>query len=191
MAILVLWSSPDLDGITAHAKNHLIEGILSSGKEVQEIHLNRKIINTCLACGKAGYGKCRTDGRCVLKDDLDEIYQSMCDAEAIAFITPVYWHDMSENFKALLDRIRRCETSKNHFLRDKRYMLITCAGGFGLGVTDALVHMETTLSHMGMKALDRIPIVRFNQEYMISAIRDAGRNFAEQYKDFRFDGFTW
>lgn len=42
--------------------------------------------------------------------------------------------------------------------------------------------------HMGMKALDRISVVRFNRSYMVPALKEAGRMLAEHYSDFRFDG---
>ncbi|MDL2234052.1 flavodoxin family protein [Ruminococcaceae bacterium OttesenSCG-928-L11] len=191
MAIVVIWASPDKEGLTASAKNNAIEGIHKAGREVKEIHLNQKKIQSCLACGKGGYVKCLEKGNCILNDDFDSIYTALCQAETIVFITPVYWHDLSENFKALFDRLRRCETAHNGFLKEKRYLAVACAGGYGLGVTDCLVHMETTLSHMGMKALDRIPVVRFNQAYMIPAIREAAYSLALFHNEFSFDDFKF
>lgn len=54
-------------------------------------------------------GLCRSEGRCVINDDFSEDYQRLVSAEAIVWITPVYWHDLAENLKAFLDRLRRCE----------------------------------------------------------------------------------
>lgn len=190
MSILILWASPDLNGLTAAAKNSIIEGIKSEGTNVKEIHLNEKNIKNCLACGKNGYGTCFSKGKCSIKDDMQEIYDEMIKASAIVFITPVYWHDLSENFKALLDRIRRMETSKNGYLKGKRYLAIACAGGYGSGTVETLSHLEQILGHMGMRALDRIPIVRFNKNYMIPTLKEAGKEFAKHYLDFRFDDFN-
>ena len=53
--------------------------------------------------------------------------------DRIVLITPVYWHDLAENLKCLLDRMRRCETDHNYHLQGKQCMLIACAGGTGLG----------------------------------------------------------
>lgn len=36
MSILVVWSSPNTDGLTAAAKNKVIKGILAAGKEAGE-----------------------------------------------------------------------------------------------------------------------------------------------------------
>lgn len=42
MKILVLWSSPNKDGLTAPAKDSMIAGMVAGGAEVEEIHLNRQ-----------------------------------------------------------------------------------------------------------------------------------------------------
>lgn len=81
MNIMVIWSSPNEQGLTAAAK-----------------------------------------------DDFQKLYDDMAVADGLIFITPVYWHDMSENLKCFLDRLRRCETAHNHKLKGKICILIACAG---------------------------------------------------------------
>ena len=49
MAVLLLWSSPNTDGLTAAAKEHLAAGLRKGGAEVQEVHLNRQKIEHCRA----------------------------------------------------------------------------------------------------------------------------------------------
>ena len=177
MAFLVVWSSPNTDGLTAASKDQVIAGIRAAGKEVEEIHLNRKKIELCAACGN-GWGTCISKGCCVKKDDFQEIYDAFREAEGIILVTPVYWGDLSENLKALLDRIRRCEPFTNHWLNGKRCLLVACAGGSGNGTISCLDRMETTMRHMGVQALDRLPITRFSREYMLPAMRAAGEQFA-------------
>ena len=191
MSILVIWSSPDKDGLTAAAKDAVAAGVRAAGVQVEEAQLNEMSVKGCLACGKGGYGACLSKGTCSIRDDLQDVYDAMRYAEALAFVTPVYWHDLPENLKALLDRIRRMETSKNGYLQGKRYLAVACAGGYGLGATDALVRLEQTLGHMGMRALDRIPVVRFNRAYMLPALRQAGEQLARHHVDFRFDDFDY
>lgn len=177
MAILVIWASPNEDGLTAAAKNRIVEGIQAGGGLAEELHLNRKKIKRCLTCGD-GWGLCRSEGRCVVSDDFAEIYDKLIAAEGIVLITPVYWHDLAENLKSFLDRLRRCETAHNHFLRGKECLLIACAGGSGYGAIDCLHKMEETLGHMKMTAVDRLPVIRFNQSFMLPALTGAGEAFA-------------
>ena len=65
--------------------------------------------------------------------------------------------------------------------------LVACAGGSGAGTVQCLGRLEQTLAHIGIHTADRIPVERFNQEYMIPALHEAGRNFALKYNSFRFD----
>ena len=39
--VVVIWSSPNTDGLTASAKNQFIKGMEEAGTEITEIHLNR------------------------------------------------------------------------------------------------------------------------------------------------------
>ncbi len=61
MAILVVWASPNMDGLTASAKDQVVRGIEAAGKEAEVIHLNRKRIEMCKRCGN-GWGTCLSEG---------------------------------------------------------------------------------------------------------------------------------
>ena len=119
----------------------------------------------------------------VLNDDFEEIYKKLADADGIVFVTAVYWHDMTECMKVFMDRLRRCETAHNHFLKDKRCFLIACAGGTGNGAVRCLYLMEESLKHMGMRAYDRIPVIRFNKEYILPALETAGKLYGQRIPD--------
>ena len=176
--VAVIWSSPNTDGLTASAKNMFVSGLTEKGIRVEEIHLNARNIETCRACGD-GWGTCRAEGSCVITDDFAGIYQTLQEADGIVWISAVYWQETTESFKAFFDRLRRCDAFTNRWMRDKRCVLIACAGGSGRGATECLVQMERGLTHMGMRAFDRIPIVRYNKDYMLPALPAAGRAFAD------------
>lgn len=57
-------------------------------------------------------------------------------------------------------------------------MLVACAGGTGLGAISCLSHMEDVLSHMQIAAVDRLPIIQFNKQYLLPALTGAGKAFA-------------
>lgn len=173
MKVAVVWSSPNTDGLTATAKNQFVEGLKKSGVEVEEIHMNRKKMEHCRACGD-GWGTCRTKGECVLPDDFSEVYQKLVEADGIALISAVYWSDLTECMKAFIDRLRRLEATHNHYLANKRCILVACAGGTGRGTVECLQTMELALTHMGMRAYDRIPVNRYNKDYMLPTLEDAG-----------------
>lgn len=182
MKIAVLWSSPNNNGLTASAKNQFISGLQCAGAQIDEIHLNRLHIEHCQACGN-GWGRCLEQGHCWKKDDFHDVYKRLADADGIVFVSAVYWHDITECMKAFFDRLRRCETAHNHFLAGKRCILIACAGGTGLGAVECLHNMEETLKHMGMRVYDRIPVVRYNKEYMLPALEKAGEVYFRRLTD--------
>ena len=180
--IVVIWSSPNVDGLTATAKNQIIEGIEKAGAQAEEIHLNRMKLQHCVACGN-GWGTCRSDGECALKDSFKEVYVKLVKADGIVFVSAVYYSDMTEQFKAFIDRLRRCEATKNHFLAEKRCLLVACAGGTGRGTIECLGNFELALTHMGMRAYDRIPVNRFNMPYMLPALKEAGSTYADRIEN--------
>ena len=179
MKIAVLWSSPNKDGLTANAKDRIIAGIRAHGAQADEIHLNRLHIEHCRACGD-GWGRCRSKGECVIQDDFSQIYSQLAEADGIVFISAVYWHDVTECMKALLDRLRRCEAARNGLLRDRRCLLVVCAGGTGRGATECLCKLEQILVHMEMRAYDRLSVIRYNRDYMLDTLERAGRLYAER-----------
>lgn len=176
--VVVIWSSPNVDGLTASAKNQFIKGLAGAGAEIEEIHLNKRKLEHCRACGN-GWGTCNKTGTCVIQDDFAGIYKSLSDADGIVFISAVYWSDMTECFKAFFDRLRRCDATKNHALAEKRCILMACAGGTGRGTMECLLQLERGLTHMGMRVYDRISVVRYNKEYLLPALENAGDTYAK------------
>ena len=180
--VAVIWSSPNTDGLTASAKDQIMKGLSEAGVQTEEIHLNRKKIEHCRACGN-GWGTCRTEGSCVIGDDFDEIYKSLAEADGIVWISAVYWSDMTECFKAFFDRLRRCDAVCRHSLAEKRCVLAACAGGTGRGTLECLQQLERGLTHMGMRVYDRISVVRYNRDYILPTLAEAGKTYADRLKN--------
>ena len=176
--VAVVWSSPNLDGLTAQVKNQFISGLKNGGTDVEEIHLNSLSVSHCKACGN-GWGTCASKGTCVINDDFSDVYEKLKNVDGIVWISAVYWSDTTEAFKALFDRLRRCDAMKNRSLAGKRCILIAVAGGTGNGTIECLTQMERGLSHMGMRAYDRIPVVRYNRSYTLPMLQSAGKVYAE------------
>ena len=65
---VIVWSSPNTDGLTASAKDRILNGLADAGVSVEEIHLNRKKLEHCRACGN-GWGTCNKTGAGLLADD--------------------------------------------------------------------------------------------------------------------------
>lgn len=182
MKVAIVWSSPNKEGLTNSTVKQFMKGLNNAGVEIAEVHLNTKKIEHCRACGN-GWGQCRATGKCILPDDFSDVYNTLTEADGIVFVSAVYWSDMTECMKAFIDRLRRCEATKNHFLAEKRCILIACAGGTGRGTLECLHQMEQALTHMGMRAYDRIPVVRYNSEYVLPTLEKAGEVYADKLKN--------
>ena len=175
--VIVLWSSPNTDGLTAAAKDAILAGLRAGGADGQEVQLNRLRMEHCRACGN-GWGTCRTEGKCILEVDFQSLYGALAEADGIVFVTAVYFHDLTESFKAFLDRLRRCDAFTARRMADKRCLLVACAGGTGQGTSECLSRLEYTMKHMNMRAYDRLPVNRFNRDYMLPALEEAGKTYA-------------
>ena len=81
------------------------------------------------------------------------------------FITPVYFHEMSESAKAFFDRLKRCDAfNDNSKIMGKKIICIACAGGSGRG-TDKTLNSFDTLNHfLRTEMIGRIPVTKFDFE---------------------------
>jgi len=179
MSTLVIWASPNKSGLTAAAKDHIVEGLREGGETANEIAMHDISIERCRICGN-GWGTCWDYGSCVIEDDFAVLYKDITNAEKIVFVAPVYWHDLPEDLKSFIDRLRRIDAMKNHVLEGKKYIIVACAGGSGNGAITALQRFEYSLNHLGMVACDRLPVTQFNREYMLPALKEAGVRFASE-----------
>ena len=96
MNILVLNGSPRPNGNTAQMINAFREGAVASGNKVDVINVCRKKIAGCLACE---YCHTKGGGQCVQKDDMQEVYDLLKDAEMLVLASPVYYHGLSGQLK--------------------------------------------------------------------------------------------
>jgi multimeric flavodoxin WrbA len=76
-----------------------MEGAIEAKHQVEKVLLAEKKINYCTGC----YG-CAENGRCVQKDDMSRILDSMMAADVIVLATPVYFYTMCAQMKTVIDR---------------------------------------------------------------------------------------
>lgn len=101
MRILVLNGSPRLKGNTKQMIDAFREGATSIGNKVDVIDVCRKKIAGCLACE---YCHTKGNGICVQKDDMQEVYSLLGEADMLVIASPIYYHSVSGQLKCTLDR---------------------------------------------------------------------------------------
>ena len=100
--------------------DEFVEGALSAGNDVEKISLVGKEIQFCRGCFA-----CQKLGRCIIKDDVNDILAKVLEADVVCWATPIYYYEMSGQMKTLLDRMNPLYPSDYKFR--KVYMLSTAA----------------------------------------------------------------
>ena len=101
MRILILNGSPRPRGNTRQMINAFCAGADSKGHQVDVVNVCKKNIRGCLACEY-----CHTNGmgKCIQKDDMQEVYALLSEAEMLIIASPIYYHGISGQLKCVIDR---------------------------------------------------------------------------------------
>ena len=100
MKVLLLNSSPRLNGTTWTALNEVAKTLELEGIETELVQLGGANVRDCIACGR-----CRELGRCVFDDDqLNEFVEKARTADGFVFGSPVYYAHPSGRLLSCLDR---------------------------------------------------------------------------------------
>ena len=156
---------PNKIGLTFSCVEVCKKFLNEQGYEIEHICMNKKNINKCNACGKRGWGICGEQHICVQKDDFNDIYEHMSQFDMYIFITPVYFHEMSESAKTFFDRLKRCDAFNNKSkIKGKYIVCIACAGGSGSGTEETLKSFDILNHFLGTNMVGRIPVTKFDFE---------------------------
>lgn len=101
MKILVLNGSPRPKGNTKQMIEAFQEGAAASGHQVDIVDVCQKRIAGCLACE---YCHTKGNGTCIQKDDMQEVYKLLHEADMLVIASPIYYHGISGQLKCVLDR---------------------------------------------------------------------------------------
>jgi multimeric flavodoxin WrbA len=100
MKIVSLLGSPRSKGNSSTLAKHFCEAVEKLGAQVQTFELNKLNFRGCQACMA-----CKTKlDKCVLKDDLTQVLDSVRDADILVLATPTYFGDLTAQLKAFIDR---------------------------------------------------------------------------------------
>jgi multimeric flavodoxin WrbA len=100
MKIVALFGSPRANGNTATLAKTFNKTAEELGAVVQTFLLNKLDAKGCQACDA-----CKTEAdHCVIKDDLADVLESVKNADVLVAATPIYFADISAQFKIFVDR---------------------------------------------------------------------------------------
>ena len=188
MKILIISGTPKQDGISDSLVKTAAAATSESGAAYEVIKLAEHDLSHCKMCGD-GWGTCFGGHRCSLDEKFNKLQDKFKEADAFIYITPVYWGEVSEALKNFLDKLRRCQATKQwnekdtsgSYLEAKPSIIVANAGGGGGGIVNTFDQIERAISHMGGNSqprgnrgvYDYIAVNRWNQEYKREALKAA------------------
>jgi multimeric flavodoxin WrbA len=102
MKIISFVGSPRKNGNTAWVVNEILEAAKAKGAETEAFYsgeLDIKPCRGCLACHAEG------SKGCVIRDEMQKIYEEFETADALVLASPVYMGEMTGQAKVFMDRL--------------------------------------------------------------------------------------
>ena len=100
MKVVIINGSPRPNGNTAIAINEMVKVFKENGVESEIFQIGNKSIRGCIGCGS-----CRSTGRCVFNDVVNEIAAELEEANGLVVASPVYYASANATLVACLDRL--------------------------------------------------------------------------------------
>ena len=100
MKVLLINGSPRRNGCTFTALSEVEKTLHREGIETELVQLGAKAVQGCIACGR-----CKTLGRCVFDDLVNETAPKLEAADGLVVGSPVYYASANGSLIAVLDRL--------------------------------------------------------------------------------------
>lgn len=100
--VVILNSSPRRNGNSSTLAEELARGVRENGGEAVKIDLAFIDLKPCRGCYACQMAK---GNPCVQKDDMQQVYDVLPEADAVVLATPLYWQQMNGVMKNAIDRL--------------------------------------------------------------------------------------
>ena len=122
MKIFGICASPR-NNTTAYVLKTALSQLEQEGFECEMFTCQAKSIKPCMHCDY-----CLENKKCIIEDDMLEVYNNLQEADGIILATPVQSGGISSNLSAIMDRTRALEAIDYNLLRGKIGMSIAVGG---------------------------------------------------------------
>ena len=100
MKVVIITGSAHKHGTTAMLADKFQQGALDAGHDVFRFDAAFKTVHPCIGCDK-----CRRTGTCVFDaDDMKTLNPHLLEADAVVFVSPIYYFTLNAQIKAVIDR---------------------------------------------------------------------------------------
>ena len=101
MDALGINGSPRIGGNSDILLDKALEGCRDKGAHTEKIILNTLKFSPCQECENH-----KSDGTCILEDDMQAVYQKVQDADVIILASPIFFGSLSAQTKMMIDRFQ-------------------------------------------------------------------------------------
>lgn len=177
MKVLGIVGSPRREkGRTAEVVGRALAGAEAVGAETEILYLIDEQPEYCIHCGHNCFGELD----CAQEDTATVRSQRVDRADALVLGAPVYCWQVNGLTAAFLDKVRLGTGSWPRGMRGGKPALgIAVAGGTGTGVFSALQSLYAWLCLWKFRAIDPLPVTRFNFQVALQAAEEGGRRLVE------------
>lgn len=181
--VLLIAGSPRRRGNSDRLLDALEAGVVEAGGEVVRLVASEAGVAPCRGCNA-----CSRDGRCVIRDGMDDINAALDAADAVAVATPVFFTTVPAVLKIVYDRFQPY-WARRYVLGEPRpaskrpgAILVVGGGGDPFGVECAVTATRSVFNVLSIEASAVIECVGPDKpgdidtyEHDLAAAREAGR----------------
>ena len=174
MKVLVILNDPNPEGLVAACAEAARQGIIDGHSPARVINIADLKLARCALCGEDGWGTCRTKHECEVEDDFQSLHESVREAQGYVFVTGAVFSAMDEGMRAFLDRLRRCEaTREESSLFGKPAVGIAVAPESSAEAIGPLTEIARVIHDVKADPFDLIPVSPRTRDYQLETIHDA------------------
>lgn len=122
MKVFGICASPR-NGTTDYVLSEALAKLKSQGFEIVAFNCYGKDLKPCMHCDH-----CLEHKKCVIQDDMGEVYDNLQDSDGIILATPIHSGSVSAQLSIIMDRTRALEAVDYNILRGKIGMSIAVGG---------------------------------------------------------------
>ena len=166
MKIVGINASPREESNTRMALQAALEEAERKGADIQIFDTNKMKITPCQADNA-----CKANGgKCVIDDEMQEIYEAINEADGVILATPIYWYNVSAQLKLVIDRMYSYYMMPSaDQLKGKKIAIITSQGAPGEETfTDARTVVLKGFEALGFEIVDDEGFTENNQPAAIA-----------------------
>lgn len=155
--------SPRKHGNTETLMQAVLDAAKEKGAETARFDLNALNYKGCQACLW-----CKQHGRCRLSDDLAKVLESIQDADAVVFGSPIYFSQLTGQFRLFQDRLYSFvgPDFKVNLKPGKKAVVIAAQGNPDLNAFKAAPEgLATSLKFLGFSVVDIIQLEAGNSPH--------------------------